>query len=398
MIRNPVSVFHFNPTCELAIANGSSYYMPPARLRKFETDLDAIMGVLGNENDFVICEHLPAPEFINQFKMLGWKLPAYKTLEQLEAYLSSHPEISFNHKPWGHSPAEYNLFRCLHLDDQLWNENRKQLFERKTAVTFLQQFLNQNGLPSCIGSDINQQQIQSEEEIESLLAISHPLVLKAPLSSSGRGLLVIRRTKLNEANQQWIRGILAQQGYLIAEPWLNKQIDLSFQFEIEANGNVRYLGTSYFQTNTNGQYNGHYLNFHRNHQFPIKTEMIDRIGERLSEELANSAYTKFHMGILGIDALIYLDTDGQIKLHPCIEINPRYTMGYLSQRIETKIHPEAYGSFSINYWPQANYENFIEMQSANNPMEYTNGLLRKGFLSLTPANEQTKFGAYIELF
>ena len=121
----------------------------------------------------------------------------------------------------------------------------------------LNQLIQSQTIGEIIGSDIFERIVRSETEIETLLKSTFPLVLKAPLSSSGRGLSVLRHNELNDANRQWIGGILEQQGYLIAERWLNKQLDFSLQFKIEETGEVKCLGPSFFQTNSNGQYSGH---------------------------------------------------------------------------------------------------------------------------------------------
>ncbi|MBZ4677162.1 MAG: hypothetical protein JG782_1782, partial [Anaerophaga sp.] len=44
-------LFLFNPTNELAIANGQVSYMPPANLRRFENDLASLPWILSDEDD-----------------------------------------------------------------------------------------------------------------------------------------------------------------------------------------------------------------------------------------------------------------------------------------------------------------------------------------------------------
>ena len=46
------NIFYFNPTCELAIANGSFSYMPPRLLRDFEQDCASLPFLFASPNDF----------------------------------------------------------------------------------------------------------------------------------------------------------------------------------------------------------------------------------------------------------------------------------------------------------------------------------------------------------
>src|ERR1019366_8753281 len=58
----------------------------------------------------------------------------------------------------------------------------------------------------------------------------------------------------------------------------------------------------------------------------ISTRLLEFYGEifaALETELRRVDFT----GPIGIDAFVYRDADGSVKLKPVVEINPRYTMG-----------------------------------------------------------------------
>jgi hypothetical protein len=61
----PNDVYYFNPTCELAVANGSFSYMAPRLLREFERDCSALPFVFSTLGDFVLTENKPSRQFIN---------------------------------------------------------------------------------------------------------------------------------------------------------------------------------------------------------------------------------------------------------------------------------------------------------------------------------------------
>lgn len=396
VVSRQTTIFHFNPTCEIAIANGSPYYVPPALLREFESDLATVMAVMASPNDLVVCGEIPSSKTIEGWEKWNLMNGKFVNLESLAELATNSSTSAFDLQSWGKSPAEANTFKFLNRS--LWDDNLKQLFERKTSADFLNRFLKRDDLPAEIDRSFNQLVISEEAKIELLLKRQSPIVLKVPLSSSGRGLLVLRKNELNNANRQWIKGNLDQQGYLLASSWLNKKLDLSFQFEVKKDGCISFLGHSIFMTNSNGQYAGHYLNFRHKNHLPVDEKVIMQTGLKLGEELAKSDFSKTYRGILGVDSLIYLTGENKLKIHPCIEINPRFTMGFLSQKIEQKIHPESYGHFKIFFQPKGGFKDFAETEKKINPPVFADGFIRKGFFNLTPTDKNSKFGAYVELF
>lgn len=390
------TIFHFNPTCEIAIANGSPHFVPSALLRQFESDLSTIMMLFAESNDIVAYSR-PNNEWLERMQNAGFVLPHFKTMDELRTDLEDSSISGVRLESWGKSPAESQLFRFLVNDKLAWKDAYRVIFERKTAADFLRRLFQSGNLPDYIDAAISPQIVKTEAEIESLLKAVCPLVLKAPLSSSGRGLTVLRRHQLNESNRQWIGGVLEQQGYLIAEPWLNKKLDFSLQYLIDDNHRVQYLGPSFFLTNTNGQYSGHILNFKDFSLIPGGKESLTAIAGQIQSELENSPYCNGYCGPLGVDMISYTDSGNKLKIHPCIEINPRYTMGYLSKKLELKVHPEASGFFKIHFDPKGNMLQFIQKKRENNPVILVDGLVKKGFLELTPVDSSTKFCAYLEL-
>lgn len=400
------NVFYFNPTCELAVANGSFSYMPPLLLQEMERDLATLPFVFATKTDFVLTDDAPSEEFKQQLIKAGFELPAFCSLAELE----SLPTDSFNAiYPWGWSPAAH--FKLRNLKEKCgeefkaspafnWTNEHKTLFERSTSLDFLMDLLDKYPHNGFIDRSMIGVRVSDTKEIESLLLKNRALVLKAPLSSSGRGIQIIRKEVLNNSNKQWISGVLKQQNYLIAEPFLDKLIDFSFQFNFGKSG-IDYLGTSFFETNTNGQYQATLIR-------PNLKQMLDgielqkletrinSIGTSILEALRNSSYAKLHRGYLGIDAMIF-NHQNQIRIQPCIEINCRTNMGILSMVAATNIHVGSTGYFRLFYGQQGKYKRFATDQNQLNPWKVYDGKPYSGFLPLVEPSPQKKFGAYISL-
>lgn len=397
------NVYFFNPTCELAIANGSFSYMPPKLLRDFETDCSVLPMVFATASDYILTECKVSQDFIRRLSDAGFPVPAFLGLKEVMS------KDALGHLyPWGWSPATHFILKdlkekcCPQFKQSpvfYWKEEHKLLFERMTSLTFLKNFLETNPSEHYLELENIGTRITSCEEIEQLLKKHSALVLKAPLSSSGRGIQIIRKSTLNTSNKQWISGVMNQQQYLIAEPFLDKVTDLSFQFKITDTEEPEYLGYSIFETNTNGQYKSTFIHPKNNIlAIPWSTvkmeELIETTANRLSKQLKNSPFSLFHRGFIGIDAMIYKDHD-QLKMQPCIEINSRMNMGILTLHIEKYIHPQSFGKFELFYGKPGEYHRFANQKAIEHPLKMKQGKLNSGFLSLVEPNETKHFGAFI---
>ena len=108
-------IYLFNPTCELAVANGSANFMAPAQLRRFENELSILPGILARPEDIVLVDHIPPQQFIDQLEAAGFSLPDYRTKESSladEQFLSEQKGFLF---PWGWSPATHKQLSPLKL-------------------------------------------------------------------------------------------------------------------------------------------------------------------------------------------------------------------------------------------------------------------------------------------
>ncbi|MDP2336562.1 MAG: hypothetical protein Q8N05_08955 [Bacteroidota bacterium] len=399
------NVYYFNPTCELAVANGSFSYMPPLLLQEMERDLSTLPFVFAGRNDFVVTEKLPGTGFIQKLKEVGFEAPEFCRLAELEGLPTDSLDAIV---PWGWSPAlHFNLrnlkekcsdkFKSSPVFD--WEKEQKLLFERSTSLDLLTGILNQHPYDWFIDPEMTGEKVNSSEEIEALLGKYSSLVVKAPVSSSGRGIQILRKPGLNTSNKQWISGVLRQQKYLVAEPLLDKALDLSFQFQVSAHSEIDYLGYSIFETSSNGQYRGTLIHPDLKSILPeenavVVQEMIGITAKVIGEALKKSVYSKIYQGFIGVDALIFRHQE-QLRMQPCIEVNSRMNMGILAMFLEKRISPDTSGKFELFYGSPGEFENFARIQAQNNPLRFKDGKLCSGFLPLVEPDRQKKFGAYI---
>jgi len=235
---NKGNVYYFNPTCELAVSNGSFSYMPPQLLSTMENDLALLPMVFCHSNDIVLTRNQLSVSFRNYLLNLGMELPELWSLKDLEADQERYFDSI---KPWGWSPAAHYQLRKLKdrcsndfQSSQIfnWRHSYRNLYERSTSLQFLHQVLNDHPSKWFIDRSATGYLVYNVAEIELLLKKNTGIVVKAPISSSGRGIQIIRKQTLHEPQRQWITGVLKLKNYLVAEPLLEKPIQFTFPFEI----------------------------------------------------------------------------------------------------------------------------------------------------------------------
>ncbi|WP_347839903.1 hypothetical protein [uncultured Draconibacterium sp.] len=223
-------------------------------------------------------------------------------------------------------------------------------------------------------------------------------MVKAPWSSSGRGLQPVRYTPIHPKVWDKLLGIIKDQGYAIVEPYLDKVIDLAFQFKLK-NKKVSFIGISNFSTDYKGQYNGNSLNgLPDSLHFEVKqfiTYLPKIILPGLTSLLEQSKLAESYEGYFGVDTLIFRDQNKQLKVNPCLEINVRHNMGLLSLYLEKFIHPTQKGRFLTYYDPKKDFASLCNEMKKNYPLQLTNHKIVSGFCPLTAYSAHTKFGAYL---
>ena len=167
------------------------------------------------------------------------------------------------------------------------------------------------------------------------------VVLKAPWSTAGKGIQrVAVLTDLNVALRGWIANVVAAQGALIVEPWLDKEHDVSIQIEVRPNGTTRLLEAREFRNDARWQYRGTILgrNFWR--LGPEARRLMDAVRsawQLLAHDVGRALAEAGYRGPAGIDAMIWRSAAGELRFKPLVELNPRWTMGRVALALESHI-------------------------------------------------------------
>ena len=400
-------IYFFNPTCEMAVANGSTNYMAPALLRRFEIELSTLPLIYCKTGDIILTKSLPDRQFSDRLESAGFRLP---TFMKIESVLSDNSMIAIDKGfllPWGWSPVTHQLLaplksgccnEFLNSPVARWQESHKELFSRKSALNILHKVIIKK-LNNILSINDIPRICTTHEQIISLHQRWDKMVVKSPWSSSGRGLQILLSNNYNRTNQQVISGFLKHQGYVAAEPWHAKVIDLSFQFFSYGNGSIVYQGLTSFTTDLSGRYLGNNIQ-----ELPdgLSSELLAFINENippvrkaLQDELILSRYATDYYGWIGIDILIYKSIDNQLLIHPCLEINCRFTMGTIAINLRDRLSDQSTGEFKIFFGKEGEFAEFCSEMIVSRPLKIEHEKLVKGFLPLSPVHEKCCFGAYL---
>lgn len=401
------NIYLFNPTCEYAVASQNANWQPNRTLQKMENDLSVLPMYFTGKNDILIIERLPSPEFIDCLKQLNIEIPSYylkhRSLNKAQPLYNPINKLL----PWGWSPVAHKYLASLKglcsIEFQQspvfnWKPEHREIISRKFALGILKQLQATIKTGYILPKELTPVICVNQNDFESAIKQWGKVMIKVPWSSSGRGLQPIAKTPVHPKVWEKVLGIVKEQGFAIAEPLLNKALDLALLFEIKK-GKVENLGTSYFYTNNKGQYEGNYLNGLPStidqRKVTFANSAIDEIRQALINAIENSLMAQHYEGVFGVDMLIYTDENNNLMINPCLEINVRHTMGLLALRLEKLISKNNKGVFSTYFQPGKTFYEFKNEMEQKYPLKIIHNKIGKGFFAITEARTDSLFGAYI---
>jgi hypothetical protein len=347
----------FNPEHDIALAANLSNFTAPHAGRQLRNDLGFLPALWAQEGDRVLVQHEESAlkayrRVCHRLVKLGiravdsgeWIVDNYDKSIFSAPFSALHSPFSI--APWGWDRAIRRELERMGMTASLLPtaeqiEQIRQLSHRRTSA----QLLPQLQMEGTVGEAF---ECTTIEQVEELYQRYSRLVLKAPWSSSGRGVRFCDAARLVNNEElimnNWVRNVIKTQGSIMAEPYYNKVRDFGMEFEADAEGRIHYLGLSLFHT-VNGAYEGNILATEN-----VKQEMISRyipacLLDSVKQTIAERLTLNGYVGPFGIDMMIVKSIgngnhnsqlsilNSQLLLHPCVEINLRRTMGHVALSI-----------------------------------------------------------------
>jgi hypothetical protein len=153
-------------------------------------------------------------------------------------------------------------------------------------------------------------------------------VIKNQYGVASRGRVLGQGPVIKDSLATWAKRQIAKGETLIFQPWVKVLREYGVVMNIETKGEIEILGISDLQTNLAGTGKGYLLG---RPPEPHRKKELEEFAVVIGERLFKEGYT----GPVGVDALEH--TEG---LHPLLEINARYTMGFIALAIEHQLTPQ----------------------------------------------------------
>ena len=313
----------FNPEHDLALAANLSNFTAPHAGRQLRADLGFIPAIWAAADDYVHVENVEDAE--RRFLRLT-RRPFGRFIAKEQ--ICKHKFTAVDVWGWDMAIRSY-LFRwgidAAIMPTATQIDDIRQLSHRRYAM----QLLDCLQMPGIIGSSCETNQI--ENIIDRLHSGEH-LVVKAPWSSSGRGVRFME-DDVNIYDNGWLRNVIVKQGSVMVEPYYNKVKDFGMEFVSDGNGSVSYIGLSLFQT-SNGAYTGNILASEEEKENLISRyipiDLLKTVQQKICAKMGSWLKDQY-TGVFGIDMMVVRRDDGDgFLLHPCVEINLRRTMGHVA--------------------------------------------------------------------
>ena len=365
--RTP-SVFVFNPFAEGRIAEGKTFN-PTKHQAQLARDLENLPQFLCRQDDIVLVQQKPSVEFLSGIKQAGFPLPEFVEIK-CAGGLQNRKLGSL--RPWAWGPDSFELLKPVfasvtgeqRADEKRFNSEIAQLYSKVWSAEFLRRILSTKlEIPNWLCSE-NEIGVAVNSLNEALAAISkirsrghHKVVVKAAFGVAGSNALRLFEPNLLPAQLRWLENAFAHKRELVVEPWLEREADFSVQLEMSAHG-LKLCGYTGLLNDARGQFVANLAESHHHKRIPAKVisrfseaagisnRLLDFYGDifaALETELRRVDFT----GPIGIDAFVYRDATGAVKLKPVVEINPRYTMGRVLVELMRQTCQNCSGQFRL---------------------------------------------------
>lgn len=329
-----MKILIFNPEHDIALAAGGGNFTPPHAARALRGDLGFLPALWADDGDIVVVDDvetaLTAVRHVRPYSS-DVLFVSFEDLMNMDLHVTDNIKI----EPWGWDAAirrrlfaaNSSLVPLLPTDRQL--EDIRQMSNRRFAAEKLLPYLRTLD-KRLVGEGCY---AESVDEVEILMKKNKRSVLKAPWSSSGRGIRYVD-SELHQPIVGWVANVIAQQGGVMVEPYYNKISDFGMEFRAMNDGSVEYCGLSLFSTGRGGAYEGSIITTENEKRRMLSRlvdlDLVDKVMTGVKDCLGGCLAGKYE-GAFGVDMMVVApDGDLPMTLHPCVELNLRRTMGHLA--------------------------------------------------------------------
>ena len=443
----PPTVHWFDPAAELVLDSATGKLAEKQRrlMEQLATDLEGVMVALARQDDAILVHRQPSQSIRKHWIDAGFDVPEFVPLDDLAPLKGRN----LHHiSPWAmtpkslrraHSLCDPDFCNSIHEVPPVWNPAWNDLYRKSFSTRCLSRWLRSApgiarktdksgdgqpipdwlmgsdgvGIPVRDGQDI-QNAIQSlaEKGVDSV-------IVKRDLATSGRGQRRINcRLPIPESDQAWLdsqlttassNAVTAGEAKVdasksldgefagIVEPELDRLVDLSFLWHLpKGAATPKFLGWTRPLVTPGRRYAGTLLGnpfddcdpeirqFLLANRAARPRAVANWLERQLSPELTNR---NFH-GYFGVDAMLCRDAQGQLKIKPLVELNPRITMGHVALQLQLKLASGVKADFRI--LTKQEWDLLGQTLPTGPPKRSTDGRWKSGVIRFCDVDSKTK--------
>ena len=369
-------LYWFNPLCDLA-AGRDALFTPNSALIDVAHDLAMVSALLAANDDIVVIPQRPSVGFMQRWKQAGLPMPQLVEWDPMLAvtaadHTTSPPPAVADRRlttlrPWGWAPDSVQALQPLagQLPEgqptplQQWSPERRDLYRKSWSVGWLEEISDSLraeeggwiGDRHTVGTVCHDAGMVEDALKRGFASGWVGAVMKADFGTAGGQLMKVdaredaTSTPLLDHQQGWLRGQLRDAGAIVVEPWLDRVLDLSAQYDVQADCTIRLVGISRFLTDERGRFQGIFVSNMVGDLDPDvrrflygdgqDTHRLQRLFGHLGDLLLPRLPDDFQ-GPIGVDAMVYREA-GALRMKPIVEVNPRFTMGRVGLSLRKRV-------------------------------------------------------------
>lgn len=319
----------YNPEHDIALGKNLCSFTPPKAARLTKEKFCHLPALWAKNGDMVLVDDVD--KALDNIAKDDRKFSEVKFVTLCDLSQLTEEDMPYDVKPWGWD----KLIATTLLKANKLFKNIIPSFEQIEKIRNISSrvFNAEKILPEIIAKDdcfVGKMVVLKGElsAVKEIIEQSVPCVLKAPWSCSGRGVRFVDNILTNN-DLGWINNVLVEQNNIMLEPLYNKVMDFAMEFDSQNNGVIKYLGLSLFETN-GGSYLSNMIASEEEKQKMLSKYIVLLKISIIKDTLISALtpyITQIYNGPFGVDMML-VDIGGEIKIHPCVEINLRRTMGY----------------------------------------------------------------------
>lgn len=370
----------YNPSHDMVLAEPRRASFTPHKLiQKFEKDLALLPVWYSLPGDKIISGQVYDADFERDIQQL-------LSVSLSDVLVSGGGKFRFSEfLPWGLNEAVVRSLTEFSHNDLEVVEKVRELSHRRTTIPFLSE-MKANGLYKFGDLPV---ELSSVEDVFN--GGSEEVVVKAPYSSSGRGVMFVTRDLPDgHAFRKRVQSVLGQMGSVLVEQKFDKVVDFAMEFELK-NGMFSFAGYSLFET-SNGAYTGNFLASNE----VLRSRLLQFVGAReldtairvCEDMLCRMVGPNLGIQAVGVDMMI-VNVGGKMELHPCVEVNLRMTMGFVARIFfDRYVREDLSGKMEvIRHKSVEESRSFDRKMRELNPLVIKNNRIESGYVRLTCGEE-----------